>query len=316
VERILVIKLSALGDFIQAFGPFAAIRAAHPQAHITLLTTKPYAGLGAKAPWFDAVLIDERPKLWQVGAMLRLRKMLRGGHFQRVYDLQTSSRSSSYFALIGGAKAVKWSGIAAGCSHPHDNPQRDFMHTIDRQAEQLAMAGVTVGDWPDMSWMGDDEKVAALLRDVERCALLVPGGAPHRPEKRWPGWRYGELANILFEQGVTPLIIGTESERDAEQEILKACPQARSLINKTSFDDIAALARRAALAVGNDTGPMHLISLSGCPSLVLFSSASDPKLCGQAGPKVDLMRADGPLDDLSGHRAAKHALDLIGITLD
>ena len=54
------------------------------------------------------------------------------------YDLQTSSRSSRYFRLAG---RPPWSGIAPGCSHPHANPRRDFMHTRERQREQLEMAG-------------------------------------------------------------------------------------------------------------------------------------------------------------------------------
>ena len=66
VERILVIKLSALGDFVQAFGPFSAIRSAHSEAHITLLTTDPYRELAMRSPWFDDVWTDTRPKAWQV----------------------------------------------------------------------------------------------------------------------------------------------------------------------------------------------------------------------------------------------------------
>ncbi len=77
--QILVIKLSALGDFVQAMGPFAAIRAHHKTAHIALLTTTPYADFARASPWFDAVWIDSRPRLIQIGALLDLRKRLRSG---------------------------------------------------------------------------------------------------------------------------------------------------------------------------------------------------------------------------------------------
>ena len=59
-SRLLVIKLGALGDFVQAMGPAAAIRAHHPDAEITLLTTAPFAELARAAPYFDRVWIDER----------------------------------------------------------------------------------------------------------------------------------------------------------------------------------------------------------------------------------------------------------------
>jgi ADP-heptose:LPS heptosyltransferase len=92
--RILVIKLGALGDFVQALGPAAAIRAHHPDAAITLLTTAPFAELAGQAPYFDEVWVDERPRLATPRALLALRRRLRTAGFARVYDLQTSDRSS------------------------------------------------------------------------------------------------------------------------------------------------------------------------------------------------------------------------------
>ena len=288
-QRILVIKLSALGDFVQAFGPFQAIRRAHPAAHVTLLTTRPFVPLAEASGWFDAVLVDSRPKPWQLGALLDLRKTLRDGRFQRVYDLQTSDRSSGYRRLIGNGRQVEWSGIAPGCSHPHDNPRRDQMHTMDRQAEQLRLAGIAEVPPPDLSWMETDTSRFAL---EDPYVLLVPGGAPHRPEKRWPGTRYAQLARFLVAGGVTPVVIGTASEAAEAEAVAAISSRAVNLVGKTSLFDIAALARKAAGAVGNDTGPMHLIAAAGCPSVVLYSHASDPALCGQRGPLVDILRRE------------------------
>ena len=77
-DRILVIKLGALGDFVQAMGPAAAIRRHHPDSAITLLTTKPYADFAAATGLFDEIWLDPRPKLLQPGAWLKLRRRLRG----------------------------------------------------------------------------------------------------------------------------------------------------------------------------------------------------------------------------------------------
>lgn len=100
-ERILVIKLSALGDLVLAMGPFAAIRAAHPDAHITVLTTKPYVDLMKASGFFDSIAIDRRPKLTQVREVLALRRFLKNGRFDRVYDLQTSDRQGSISSFSG-----------------------------------------------------------------------------------------------------------------------------------------------------------------------------------------------------------------------
>ena len=78
-RRVLVIRLGALGDLVMSFGPFQAIRQAHPDAKITLLTTPPFADLCAQSGWFDDVWADPRPGLFQPGAWLRLRARLKGG---------------------------------------------------------------------------------------------------------------------------------------------------------------------------------------------------------------------------------------------
>jgi ADP-heptose:LPS heptosyltransferase len=286
---ILVIRLGALGDFVQSTGPFAAIRAHHAGARIVLLTTKPFAAFAAASPYFDEVWVDERPKFWQVGKLMRLRRKLRSGGFGRVYDLQTSDRSSSYFRLIG---AVEWSGIARGCSHPHANAHRDSLHTVERQAEQLAMAGIVPVPPLDLTWVTADISRFALPRPF---AVLVPGGAPHRPAKRWPAAHFAALACRLVERGITPVLLGTAAEATELATITTACPQALSLAGRTELLDIAALGRHARVAIGNDTGPMHVLAAAGCASIVLFSAASDPALCAPRG-QVTVMRCPNLAD--------------------
>ena len=290
--KVLVIKLGALGDFVLAFRPFAAIRAQHPDAEITLLTTCPFAALAERAPWFDRVEIDARPAWWDVSGLLRLRRGLRG--FDFVYDLQTSSRSSRYHGLAG---RPPWSGIAAGASHPHAHPGRNAMHTLDRQRDQLESAGIHAFPEPDLAWLTDGGPVLP-----PPYALLVPGAAPHRPEKRWPASRFGALAAVLHRRGVRPVIVGARQDAGLGAAIFAICPGAQDLTGKTSMLDLGGVASRAALAVGNDTGPMHLAAAVGCPSSVLFSGASDPVLTAPRGRVTVLREAD--LGNLAVERVA------------
>ncbi|GEO81009.1 glycosyl transferase [Pararhodospirillum oryzae] len=294
--RILVIKLSALGDFIQALPACAAVRRHHPGAHVTLLTTRPFAALAASCPYFDAVEIDPRPGLGRPLEWLRLARHLRAPRYDRVYDLQTADRTGWYFRLMrrrdGGPL---WSGIAPGCAFPHANPDRDHQHTLERQAEQLAMAGIPPADplaLPDLGWIPDGPMVPALADVPEETplALLVPGAALHRAGKRWPPERYAELATRLADAGLVPVVLGTRAEAGAARAIRAACPAARDLTGATTLVDLARLGRRARLAIGNDTGPMHLLAATGCPALVLFSDASNPDLCAPRGPSVTIVR--------------------------
>ena len=290
--RILVIKLGALGDFVLALGPFAAIRNAHPGAHIVLLTTAPFAAFGEATGLFDEVWTDDRPRWWDIPGVLALRRKLRSGKFDRVYDLQTSDRSGWYFRLFPANGKPEWSGIAAGCSHPHANPDRDRMHTVERQAEQLAMAGIAETPLPDLSWADGDISRFDL---PERFVLLVPGGAPHRPLKRWPAESFIALGAEIARQGAVPVVVGGTAETDLASHIAEACGGI-SLAGRTKFADIAALARKAAGAAGNDTGPMHIAAAAGCPSVVLFSGDSDPALTAPRGASVTVLRRQNLAD--------------------
>jgi ADP-heptose:LPS heptosyltransferase len=290
--RILVIKLGALGDFVQAMAPAAAIRVHHADAHITLLATAPYAELARDAPYFDEVWIDERPGFLNPVGLWRLRRRLRQGRFDRVYDLQTSDRSSFYHRLMG---RPAWSGIARGASLPHSNPARDSMHTLDRQAEQLRVAGIDRVPAPDLAWAARNVAHFAL---PERLLLMAPGGSAHRPEKRWPIANFAALAVLAARHRITPVIIGGAAEGSAER-----CASACDLTGRTSFGEIVSLGQQALYAVGNDTGPMHLVVAAGCPATVLYSAASDPDLTAPRGARVAVLRrpalAELAVDDVA-----------------
>ncbi|HYZ61150.1 MAG TPA: glycosyltransferase family 9 protein [Acetobacteraceae bacterium] len=290
--RVLVIKLGALGDFVLAFGPFAAIRAHHRADHVTLLTTAPFAGLARQSPWFDEVVVDARPAWWDLGGLRRLRGALQG--FDFVYDLQTSGRSSRYHRLAGNPP---WSGIAPGASHKHSNPGRNHMHTVERQRDQLEAAGIACFPAPDLAWLTE-----AGPRLPAPYAVLAPGSAPHRPEKRWPAERFGALARLLQDRGILPVVVGAAADAALAAAIQAACPDALDLTGRTSLLDLGGLAARAALAVGNDTGPMHLAAAVACPCIVLFSGASDPALTAPRG-RVSVIREQN-LADLPVERVA------------
>jgi ADP-heptose:LPS heptosyltransferase len=119
--------------------------------------------------------------------------------------------------------------------------------------------------------------------------MIVPGGAAHRPDKRWPPARFAALAGLLRARGIAPVLIGSAGERDLLAGIARSAG-AIDLGGRTELADVVGLARGAALAIGNDTGPMHAAAVAGCPVMVLFSAASDPALTAPRGPRVEVLR--------------------------
>jgi ADP-heptose:LPS heptosyltransferase len=306
-RRILVIRLSAFGDFIQSLGPMAAIRHHHAGDRVILLTTRPFAGFAEQLGLFDEVLVDDRPRPLDLLGWLALRRRLRQGRVDRVYDLQTATRSNVYAWLLRPGMP-EWSGIAWRSSHPHANLGRDSQHTLDKQAEQLLMAGIYPTPLPALPPF--DRALPERLKGGD-FVLLVPGSSPQHPAKRWPAGRFGVLARALDEKGYLPVVVGSRHERPLAAAIGEACPAALDLVGRTDIAMLAALAQRAALMVGNDTGVCHLAAAAGCPLVVLFSRESDPARVAPRGPLVRILGAPD-LNDLAADAVIAEA---IGLTL-
>ncbi|HXP97819.1 MAG TPA: glycosyltransferase family 9 protein [Telmatospirillum sp.] len=293
-KRILVIRHGAFGDMIMAMGAFHAIRAFHAGAHITLLTTAPFVGLVEGSAYFDRIVVDDRPKLWRLGRWWRLARSLRNPRFDRVYDLQRSQRTDLLYRVITAGRQTEWSGVTPGCSHFVHDDRQDGRHILDKLAEQLHTAGLPKLPPSDITWMTGDVDRFHLPRPY---GLIIAGCTPRRPEKRAPAKFFADFAEWLLSQGITPVLLGTTKEKEQIDAVQAACPRVINLCDRTGFGDIAALARGAVGALGNDTGAMHLIAATGCPTLVLFSGASDPKIVAPRGACVRILQRE-PLSAL------------------
>jgi ADP-heptose:LPS heptosyltransferase len=184
---------------------------------------------------------------------------------------------------------------------PDTDPRRDLLHTRERLEGQLRQAGIATLPVPDWSALGTGGPDLPA-----RAALLVPGAAPHRPGKRWPAERFGELAAMLAARGMAPVVLGSAAEEPLAAAIRARAPTALDLTGRTALPDLFGIAARAVLAVGNDTGPMHIAAAMGCPSVVLFGPDSDPALTAPRLPDggwATVIRADR-LADLKVERVA------------
>ncbi|MDE2357717.1 MAG: glycosyltransferase family 9 protein [Alphaproteobacteria bacterium] len=290
---------------------FARLRRGHPEAHITLLTTPPFVDVARASPWFDAVESDGRPERFD--AWLGLVRRLRRARYDRVYDLQANDRTNLLFQALRPAPPV-WSGTAFGCALPQDRVRRRGLHALEREADQLNLAGVFPptpcgpgqAPGPDVRWMLEPGQPSA---SDSRLVLLAPGAAARRPLKLWPSASYGALAEAVLAAGFEVAIVGGLAERDAAAGIQALAPQAMDFTGRTSLIELARLGAKARLAVGNDTGPMHLLAAAGAPSLVLFSADSDPALNAPRG-QVSILRRP-VLADLAPAEVIATTLELL-----
>lgn len=267
MQRILVIKLSALGDIMQAEGAMHDIRLHHQGDEITVMTTPPYQRLMERCPWVDGIFIDYRDSRLRLGRMLELRKKLRGRHFHRVYDLQQVGRTHFYYRFF--MRGTQWMGGVPGCSWYCRRPSDRC--AADHFALSLAKAGVEVKHTKrcDVSWMADDMDDLLVRAGLDRpFVVLIPGGSAAHPEKRWP--YYSELAAEIMATG---LQVATVPGPD-EMELCRTIGGTMLLAEDGRFLDIFKLAgvlKKASFVVGNDTGPTHIAVHLQLPGLALFS---------------------------------------------
>lgn len=258
MHKILIIKHGAMGDFFCSVAAFAAIRKTHPSDHLILLTTRPYVDLAHALGYFDEILIDLRPRLYQYDAIKKLRNLIRS--VKTVYDLQCSDRTKSYrllslFEASPEWLCMPWDGswkTKLACYSPADLPPfapADF----SRFTANLAHFGIR-----------------------SPFALIVPGSSKrHADDKRWPIENYIEVARHIQNKGIQPVVVGGADEDFSEQ--LSRNHFILDISGKTGLVDLVAISNAACLAVGNDTGVMHLAAACGVPVVVLMSGTRPPE---------------------------------------
>ncbi len=266
MAAILVIKLSALGDLIQADGALRDIRENHSDDRLTVMTTPPYRRYMERCPWIDEVFIDPRASRFNVLQMVKLRKRLYLNDFHCVYDLQQVGRTRFYQRWL--FPATRWVGDAPGCSV---YLKRDEERTCaaDHFADLLRSAGLDVryARRADVSWMADDVK-QVLSESAIRPGfiVLIPGASRGHEHKRWPYFK--ELARRLQEMGKEVVTIPGPDE----MKLCRTIP-GKMLVPAYGYYDIFKLAgiiKQASFVIGNDTGPTHLAAHLGLPGIALF----------------------------------------------
>ena len=290
MKRILIIKHGAFGDVVLSMYPLFAIKDHYKNSHITVLTGSLYYDFFKSIPFVNDIKIDNRPRIYNLLWYLKFLYWFRKKNFEWVFDLQTSKRTNIYFYFFSFLKKINWNGTAKNSSHPHINPNRVNLHTIDRQKEQLACAGIKLRKKPDWNLF---KKKDTKFKFKKPYAMIVAGGSKHRHNKRWSTINFLKLIQFLNKKKIISVLIGGKGEELLFNNNFKKHNNVINLIGKTTFNDLANISSKASLIVGNDTGPMHLIvvcSPKNIKKIVLFGSGSDPKLCAPKAENVFILR--------------------------
>jgi lipopolysaccharide heptosyltransferase I len=290
--RILIVRMSAIGDVIHGVPVLCALRAAMPNAFLAWVVE---GGMGDVLEGHSALdeLIRSPRRFWKSPREIwRLRRRLRELHFDVTIDLQGLSKSAISAWLSGAVRRIGKAGehgreLSGWFNNELTEP--GGRHVIDHYLTMLQPLGIESPavrfDLPEFA--ADANVVEAFLRQNglwgRRFVVLNPGAGWR--SKIWPAVRYAALGRHLGQvHGVPSIAVwGTADERPLAQRIVEAGARHVQLAPPTTMRELGALCRRSALFVGSDTGPMHLAAAVGTPTISLHGP-SRAEWCGAYGP--------------------------------
>jgi lipopolysaccharide heptosyltransferase I len=280
--RILIVRLSAVGDTIHGLPVLCALRDHLPHAELGWVVEERSAGILRGHRALDRLFVAPRRWLRKPSAVLRLRRDLRAFRPQLAIDLQGLSKSAIAAWLSGAPTRIGMAGpdgreLAPWLDNKLVRPTAG--HVVDRYLELLAPLGIvrptTRFDIPRRA--EDEATVGRFIRDRglgNGFALINPGAG--WASKRWPPERLAAVAKHLGSQRNLPSVVvwaGAE-ERVWADRIITTSGGMAHMAPPTSLGELSEMARRARLFVGSDTGPLHLAAAVGTPCVGLHGPVS------------------------------------------
>ncbi len=198
MSNILIIKHGSLGDIAQASGAIQDISEHHKNDQIHLLTTKPYFDLFKKNPFIHDVILDKRLSKFNLIYLYFLMRKLKKLNFQKVYDLQNSSRTKFYKnILFPNINVNKWSSSETTLPSGKTKEEFDKIPVLDRFEYQLNFSEVLTKHTmkPNFSWACSNIDQIKSKYDLESYIILFPFCSANLMHKKWP--YYNELIDLI-----------------------------------------------------------------------------------------------------------------------
>jgi heptosyltransferase I len=329
-KKILLIKLSAVGDVVHTLPVLNKLRRRYPNAQIDWLVTPAIGELLRHHPAITNVIAfarEEWSKPWRwapFASYARLAAKLRAAGYDLVVDMHGQLRTALLALATGApvrigwdrpraqiwhasarkfpleARKHAWQGAREGSWLAYTNPipvPTIDVHAVDRYLNVGSLLGFDAGP-ADFSFPVPQEasvRIEALLDyyDIAKAKLLVMAPGTIWETKQWRRDGFAEVARHFLQAGLGVVLIGSERERPICDQVAAAAPGAVNLSGETTLSELAALIRRATICLTNDSGPMHLAVALGRPVVSVFGP-TDPIWIGPYHRDNAVVRTDLP----------------------
>ena len=327
-RKILLIKLSAVGDVVHTIPVLNKLRRRYPLAQLDWLVTPAIAELLRHHPAITNIIEFEREawsKPWRLepfASYLRLASRLRAAAYDLVVDMHGQFRTAALTLATGAPARIGFDRPRAGV---WDASPRKF----PEQARKHAWQGAREGSWlaytnhipvPTLDLHAVDRylnvgPILGLDREPADFSFPIPQSAVSQVEtllaqhganraeivimapgtiwetKQWGSEKFAQVAAHFLSKGLAVILIGSQRERVVCEEVAALSPGAIDLAGRTALSELAALIRRSAISVTNDSGPMHLAVALDRPVVSIFGP-TDPVWIGPYRRANAVLHAD------------------------
>jgi heptosyltransferase I len=299
VERVLIVKLGALGDLVHAIPVAAALRRAWPSIRVDWLVNPKHRAILDLVP-----VIDRRLEMADAG-MLGVIRQLRRNRYDVALDLQGLIKSAFLARASGARRVIGFSSrylrepmARLFYTETHDPDgggmyHEDESHVVLTNLGLLAPLGLHDDAPPEFPIDVVDSGVAKKVAESTggRYAVLNVGAA--WPNKRWPPSRFAAVASALRAvHGLPSVVLWGPGEELLAREVVDGSSGAATQLPQTSIADVAALARGASLFVTGDTGPAHIAGALGTPIVGIYGPTRPSRNGPWSAGDVTVSRAD------------------------
>jgi ADP-heptose:LPS heptosyltransferase len=278
VRRIAVLRGGGLGDLLFALPAVAALRAAYPDAAVTVLGTPVHQELAASTagPAYDVRVLPFaegiRPGPEDGTDLEAFFAQMNGESLDLAVQLHGGGRFSNPFLLRLGARHTVGARTPDAARLERNLPYAYYQHEPLRALEVAGLAGAPPAGLE--ARLRPLDRYAAGLEPFlggESAVVVIHPGATD-PRRRWPARSFGEVAAACAADGARVLVVGTRDEEDLAAAVVEAAASAQvtSLAGELALGSLASLLAAATVLVGNDSGPRHLAQALGTPTVGLY----------------------------------------------
>jgi len=278
--RILIVRLSALGDVVCTLPVASALRETYPESEIVWIADRRFAGIAECCSAINQVVVAPRGVAESRDLMSRL------GRFDLALDMQGLLKSG---ILVGAADAEEklgyhWQREGSWLFSSRVKPDPTSIHIVDQYVDVARAAGANTdhavfGLFPrEEDLVAVRSKLSSARVDSARPIVILNAGAGWST-KRWPAAHFGSLATALTNAGAQPVFIGTDADRMAFEEVRAHSEHAIDFLGQTSVRELVALCSLAELHVAGDTGSTHLAAALGKPCIGLYTLTRPERSC-------------------------------------